>query len=197
MSKLEYIKRIFTESIAVKKAALEDLSALIAQAGEVMANALYEGHKILSCGNGGSAADAEHFAGEMMNRFLLERAPLPAVALSSGTSVVTAIANDYNYTDVFAKQVEALGNKGDVLLAISTSGNSANVVKAIIAAHAKGLRVIALTGNDGGKMAQELNAEDVELRVKCRVTPRVQETHIVIIHCLCELIEAQLFGARK
>jgi len=186
----EQIKKIFTASIEAKKLALTTLVTPIAKATEIMLEALHAGHKILSCGNGGSAADAQHFTGEMINRLLVERAPLPAMTLSADTSVLTAIANDYSYEEVFAKQIQALGNPGDILLAISTSGNSANIIKAITTAQTKNMRVIALTGNDGGKIAKILNANDIELRVNLIApSPRIQEVHILIIHCLCELIE--------
>jgi len=190
------IEQIFNESIAVKHATLQALAEKIGQATNLMLAALRSQHKILSCGNGGSAADAQHFAGEMINRLLIERAPLPALALSTDTSVITAIANDYGYTQVFAKQVSALGNAGDILLAISTSGDAENLVQAITAAHNQGLKVIALTGKNGGKIAAILNDQDIELRVAADKTPRIQETHILIIHCLCELIENSLFRGK-
>lgn len=194
MNKHEHIKRIFTASIEAKRLSLETLVEPIAKAADIMIKALSTHHKILSCGNGGSAADAQHFAGEMIGRFLIEREPLAAIALSTDTSVLTAIANDYDYANIFTKQIKALGNKGDILLAISTSGNSVSILKAIEAAHEKNLKVIALTGKDGGKMAHALNPDDIELRVNASISPRIQETHILIIHCLCELIENQLFA---
>lgn len=193
MNKYEHIKRIFTASIEAKRLSLETLVEPIAKAADIMIKALSTHHKILSCGNGGSAADAQHFAAEMIGRFLIEREPLAAIALSTDTSVLTAIANDYNYDDIFSKQIIALGDNNDVLLAISTSGNSVSIIKAIEAAHEKGMKVIALTGKNGGKMAHALNANDLELRVTGPISPRIQETHILIIHCLCELIENQLF----
>ena len=196
MTKNEQIKQIFTASIETKKLALEKLIEPIAKASDLMIEALRTQHKILSCGNGGSAADAQHFAGEMIGRFLIERAPLAAVALSTDTSVMTAVANDYNYDEIFAKQIQALGNKGDILLAISTSGNSTNIVKAIKTAHERGLKIIALTGKNGGEIAHLLNPHDIELRVNAPISPRIQETHILIIHCLCELIENQLFAEK-
>ena len=189
MTKNEQIRKIFAASIEAKKTAMENLIEPIAKAADLMIEALRSKHKILTCGNGGSAADAQHFAGEMIGRFLIEREPLAALALSTDTSVITAIANDYNYDEIFAKQIKALGNKDDILLAISTSGNSTNVVKAIKIAHECGLKVIALTGKDGGEMAHALKAHDIELRVAAAISPRIQEIHILIIHCLCELVE--------
>lgn len=192
---LERIRKNFTDNIETKQRALATLPPLIAQAATVMVETLKAGGKILSCGNGGSASDAQHFSAEMLNRFLMERNPLPALALTTDTSTITAIANDYAYTKIFSKQINALGNKGDVLLAISTSGNSKNVCEAIKAAHAQNLSVVALTGGTGGNMATMLNIErDVEIRVPAHHTPCIQETHILIIHCLCDLIEYQLFG---
>jgi len=150
--------------------------------------------KVLSCGNGGSAGDAQHFSSEMLNRFERERPGLPAMALTTDTSTLTSIANDYSYQEVFAKQVRALGQHGDVLLAISTSGNSTNVVQAITAAHERGMHVVALTGKDGGTMGQQMRDEDVEIRVPSDSTARTQEVHLLVIHCLCDLIDRQLFG---
>jgi D-sedoheptulose 7-phosphate isomerase len=155
---------------------------------------LLEGNKILSCGNGGSAADAQHFSSELINRFEVERPGLPAIALSTDTSVITSIANDYNYQEIFARQVKSLGKAGDVLLAISTSGNSRNVIQAMRAAHDRGLHIVALTGRDGGEMAQCFKTGDVEIRVPSTITARIQETHLLVIHCLCDLIDHQLFG---
>ncbi len=150
--------------------------------------------KVLSCGNGGSAGDAQHFSSEMLNRFERERPGLPALALTTDTSTLTSIANDYDYSEIFAKQVRALGQPGDLLLAISTSGNSDNVNHAIDAAHAKDMAVIALCGRDGGRLASLLRVGDVELRVAAQSTARIQEVHLVIIHCLCDLIDQQLIG---
>jgi D-sedoheptulose 7-phosphate isomerase len=159
-----------------------------------MTSALIAGHKILACGNGGSAGDAQHFSSEMLNRYELERPSLPAIALTTDTSTITSIANDYSYDIIFAKQIHALGMQNDILLAISTSGNSTNVVRAIEAAHERDMRVIALTGKSGGDMAEALSADDIELRVPADSTARIQETHLLIIHCLCDLIDHQLLG---
>lgn len=162
-----------------------------------MSQALASGHKILVCGNGGSAADAQHFAAELINRFEMERPSLPALALTTDSSALTSIANDYHYHQIFSKQVEGLGQKGDVLLAISTSGQSENINKAIEVAIAKGLRVVALTGKDGGKIPPILSNNDIELRVPAQKTSRVQECHIVIIHALCDYIDNQLYGDKS
>jgi len=183
----------FRESIALKQRC-ESLAPAITEAARIMVRCLLNDGKILSCGNGGSAADAQHFSGEMLGRFEMDRPGLPAVALTTDSSAITAIANDHDYADIFSKQVRALGQPDDVLLAISTSGNSGNVLRAVATAHERGLRVIALTGRDGGLIAQNLNADDVELRVPAQRTCRVQEVHILIIHCLCDLVDAELLG---
>jgi phosphoheptose isomerase len=183
----------FNESIAVKQAAAETLPADIERAATAMAKSLREGHKVLCCGNGGSAGDAQHFSAELLNRFEMERPPLAAIALTTDSSTLTAIANDYSYEDIFAKQVKALGQAGDVLLAISTSGNSANVIRAIDAAQDKGMTVVAFTGRDGGEMAAAMSSADIELRVPATRTARIQEVHLLFIHCLCDLIDHSLF----
>jgi D-sedoheptulose 7-phosphate isomerase len=178
----------FKESIAVKQAAMA-LVPEIVRAAAAMIECLERGGKILSCGNGGSAADAQHFSSELLGRYEAERRSLPAVALTTDSSTVTAVANDYGYADVFARQVSSLGKPGDVLLAISTSGQSKNVLGAIAAAHGNDLRIVALTGRDGGAMALALKPDDVELRVPSERTIRIQETHLLIIHSLCDLID--------
>lgn len=185
------VRRHFQDSIATKQAAI-GLAPAIAAAAATMTRCLLEDGKILSCGNGGSAADAQHFSSELLNRFELERPGLPAMALTTDSSTLTSIANDYAFVEVFAKQVRALGQPADVLLAISTSGNSENVVRAIRAAHERGLRVVALTGRDGGAIAGTLQAGDTEIRVPAERTCRIQEVHLLIIHCLCDLIDAEL-----
>lgn len=188
------VKEHFAESIATKQASSEQLSLSIASAGQLMASALLDDGKILSCGNGGSAGDSQHFSSELLNRFERERPGLPAMALTTDSSTVTSIANDYAYEDIFAKQVRALGRQNDVLLAISTSGNSENVNRAIVAAHERGMKVVALSGRDGGRMAALLADEDVEIRVPATRTARIQEVHLVAIHCLCDLIDTALLG---
>ena len=184
----------FGASIETKTLAAEELPPYIERAAAIMANALLNGGKILTCGNGGSAGDAQHFSSELLNRFERERPSLPAIALTTDSSTVTSIANDYSYNEIFSKQIRALGNSGDVLLAISTSGNSANVVQAIQAAHERDMIVVALTGKDGGHMASLITPDDVEIRVPAFVTARIQEVHLLVIHCLCDLIDCSLFG---
>jgi D-sedoheptulose 7-phosphate isomerase len=195
MSLQDSIRGHFADSIATKQAALAVLVPPIARATELLTGTLRAGGKILSCGNGGSAGDAQHFSAELLNRFERERPGLAAMALSTDTSTLTSIANDYAYEQVFSKQVTALGRPGDTLLAISTSGNSPNVIAAIHAAHERGMRVVALTGRNGGKMAPVIGAEDVEIRVPAERTARIQEVHLVVIHCLCDGIDQGLFGA--
>lgn len=188
------INQHFQASIETKQQAAAVLAPVIEQASDSMVQTLLSGGKILSCGNGGSAGDAQHFSSELLNRFERERPSLPAIALTTDSSTVTSIANDYSYNEVFSKQIRALGNAGDVLLAISTSGNSANVVQAIQAAHDREMRVVALTGKDGGDMTSLLQPDDIEIRVPSNVTARIQEVHLLAIHCLCDLIDWQLFG---
>lgn len=191
---IERIQRMFSDSIETKIAAADQLPESIAAAGEAMVQSLLDGNKILSCGNGGSAADAQHFSSEMLNRFEAERPSLPAIALTTDTSTLTSIANDYHYDHIFSRQIKGLGQKGDLLLAITTSGNSTNVVNAIESAQEKGMRSIALTGGDGGKIASILGEADIEIRVPAAVTARIQETHLLIIHCLCDFVDHKLFG---
>ncbi len=190
----ERIKLHFEASAKLKLTAMEQLAPSIAAAAELIARQLLAGHKVLSCGNGGSAGDAQHFSSEMLNRFERERPGLPAIALSTDTSTLTSIANDYHYDEIFSKQVRALSQAGDILLAISTSGNSSNVIQAIDAAHDRGMQVVALTGKEGGTMAMKMADGDIELRVPSESTARIQEVHLLIIHCLCDLIDLQLFG---
>jgi D-sedoheptulose 7-phosphate isomerase len=189
------LTHLFSASIEAKITAADILPVHIAQAAQVMADALLSGHKILSCGNGGSAADAQHFSAELINRFERERPGLPAIALTTDTSTLTSIANDYHYDEIYSKQIRALGQNGDVLLAISTSGRSNNIVQAVLAAHDAGMFVVALTGKDGGPLAQVLNPpQDVEIRVPHEQTARIQEVHLCVIHYLCDLIDNQIFG---
>ena len=196
MNKLEErVTKQFNDSIATKQAALHSLVPPILEAGKLMAESLKHDGKVMSCGNGGSAADSQHFSAELLNRFERERPGIAGIALTTDTSTLTSISNDYEYNEIFSKQVRALGRKGDVLLAISTSGNSPNVMRAIDAAHEKGVMVVALTGRDGGKIAAQLKDGDVEIRVPAKVTARIQEVHLLCLHCLCDLIDEQLFPA--
>lgn len=188
------VKEHFAESMATKRAAQDALAPAIARAARLMTESLLDEGRIFSCGNGGSAADSQHFAAELINRFEMERPGLPAIALTTDSSALTSIANDYTFDDIFAKQITALGRNNDVLLAISTSGNSENVIRAIAAAHERGLRVVVLSGRDGGRMAESLTESDVEIRVPAERTARIQEVHIVVLHCLCDLIDRAILG---
>lgn len=194
MNLTDRISAHFADSIAAKQESARVLPGPIQEAGDLMVQCLLSEGKILTCGNGGSAGDAQHFSAELLNRFEKERPGLPALALTTDSSTLTAIANDYSYEEIFSKQVSALGQEGDVLLAISTSGNSANVIAAITAAHDRQMAVVALTGRDGGLMARMLVAGDVEVRVPSERTARIQEVHLVVIHCLCDFIDTQIFG---
>ena len=187
------VKSIFDNSIKTKQEAKEQLSIPITTAIETIATALKKGNKILSCGNGGSAADAQHFAAELVCRFEKERPALAAIALTVDTSALTAISNDYHFDETFARQIEALAKPDDILLAISTSGFSPNIVRAIEQAHEKKMTVVALTGRDGGKVAKTLRANDIEIRVLSESTARIQEIHLLTIHCLCDQIDEILF----
>jgi len=191
------VKQHFNDSIKTKQQSLELLAPVIARAAGRISLTLDQGGKILSCGNGGSAGDAQHFSSEMLNRFEMERPGLPAVALTTDSSTLTSIANDYDYSQIFSKQVLALGNKGDMLLAISTSGNSGNVIKAVEAAHTRNMQVVALSGHDGGKLSGLLEDTDVEIRVPVNSTARVQEVHLLVIHCLCDLIDQHIASQEK
>ena len=193
MNLSERITNQFTLSIRTKQRTLTTLAPTIARAAEEIARCLKQGGKILSCGNGGSAADAQHFAAELLNRFEIERPGLPAIALTTDTSTLTSIANDYAFDQIFSKQIAALGRPGDILLAITTSGNSGNIVQAVQTAAANGIATIALTGRDGGQVGRILNDRDTEIRVPSMSTARIQETHIVIIHCFCDLVDHLLF----
>jgi len=191
---IDIIKQHFNDSIQTKMAAAETLPATLVIAGEMMVKALVDGKKILTCGNGGSAGDAQHFSSELLNRYERERPPLPAMCLSSDSSTITSIANDYSYDEVFSKQIKALGQAGDILLAFTTSGNSKNVLLAIEAAHTRGMHVVVLTGKDGGQVPKFLKDGDIEIRVPANKTNRIQEVHLLTIHCLCDFIDRSLFG---
>ena len=194
---MDLIRRItghFNESANLKLALAGELATPIAMAAERMVQCLLAEGKIMACGNGGSAADAQHFSAELLNRFEMERPPLAPIALTTDSSTLTSIANDYHYNEVFSKQVRGLGHSRDVLLAISTSGNSANVIEAIKAAHEREMAVVALTGNGGGQMAELLDGNDVHINVNSKVTARIQEVHILVLHCLCDAIDCVLLG---
>ena len=189
------VSQHFAESAKTKQTSAGLLAAPIAQAAELMVKCLLANGKILACGNGGSAADCQHFAAELIGRFERERPGLAAIALTTDTSALTAIANDYDYDQVFARQVQALGQASDVLLAISTSGNSKNVIAAIAAAHERDMQVVALTGKSGGKIGGLLAKEDVHICVPSDRTARIQEVHLLTLHCLCDGIDTLLLGA--
>lgn len=193
-SNQDKIRELFLASIETKRVAMDKISESVAAAADEIARCVRDGAKVLSCGNGGSAADAQHFSSELLNRFDRDRDGFAAVALTTDSSTLTSIANDYDYEQVFAKQVRALGRRGDVLLAISTSGNSPNVNAAVKDAHRLGIRVIALAGRDGGEMARLLADDDIEIRVPADVTARIQEVHLLVIHCLCHLLDDALLG---
>jgi len=184
----------FQESADLKLKAAQVLAQPIEQAIELMFTALSNGNKILACGNGGSAADSQHFAAELVGRFERERLPLPAIALTTDTSILTAVGNDYSYREIFSKQVQAFGQAGDVLLAFSTSGNSGNVLAAIEVAHERDMRVVALTGKTGGAIGKILTDADVHICVPHERTARIQEVHLVTLHCICDGIDVALFG---
>jgi D-sedoheptulose 7-phosphate isomerase len=194
MDLISRINQHFTDSAQLKLQAMESLAEPLARASERMVECLMKEGKILSCGNGGSAADAQHFAAELLNRFEMERPPLAAMALSTDTSTLTSIANDYDFNAVFSKQVRALGRPDDILLAISTSGNSPNVMEAIHAAHDRQMNVIALTGKKGGKIAALLGPKDVHICVPADRTARIQEVHLLCLHCMCDAIDCLLLG---
>jgi D-sedoheptulose 7-phosphate isomerase len=194
MDPVTRVREHFAESIATKQSAIDVIAESIAAAGGLMSQALLDDGKILSCGNGGSAGDAQHFSSELLNRFEMERPGLPAMALTTDSSTVTSISNDYSYEEIFSKQVRALGKPQDVLLAISTSGNSENVCRAVSAAHERGMKVVALSGRDGGRMADMFGEGDVEIRVPANRTARIQEVHLLVIHCLCDIIDSTLLG---
>ena len=194
MSLIQRIEHSFKQNIEVHNASLEQLGPIIARASELVLHSLLNGGKVLACGNGGSAADAQHFASEMVNRFERDRPGLAALALTTDTSILTSVANDDAFDQIFARQVRVLGQPGDILLAISTSGRSFNILQAVHAAYERDMVVIAMTGRDGGELGSLLRLTDLELRVPSYVTPRIQEVHLLCIHCLCDLLDMQLLG---
>ncbi len=194
MDLVDRVRRQFDASIQTKAQAAETLAPAIARAAELATNQLLSEHKILCCGNGGSAADAQHFASEMLNHFELQRPGLPAIALTTDSSVLTSVANDYHFAEVFSRQIRTLGQPGDLLLAITTSGESRNILNGIEAAHDREMYVLLLTGRDGGRAASMLDATDVEIRVPSTSTARIQEVQVLVLHCLCDLIDHQLLG---
>jgi len=197
MDLIARVAKHFEDSANTKLNAVDQMAAPIAAAIETMTGCLINGGKILACGNGGSAADAQHFAAELVGRFEVERQELAAIALTTDTSILTAVGNDYSFNQIFARQVRALGHAGDVLLAISTSGNSGNVIEAIRSAHEAAMVVVALTGRGGGQIGEMLNDDDIHLCVPADRTARIQETHLLVIHCLCDGIDALLLGVEQ
>lgn len=197
MDLIARVAKHFEDSANTKLNAVEAMAAPIAAAIETMTSCLINGGKILACGNGGSAGDAQHFAAELIGRFEAERQELAAIALTTDSSILTAVANDYSFNQVFSRQVRALGHGGDVLLAISTSGNSGNVIEAISAAHDADMRVVALTGRGGGRIGEMLRDDDIHLCVPADRTARIQETHLLIVHCLCDGIDSLLLGVEE
>lgn len=197
MSEQDKVKELFAASISAKQAAADKMSPEIAKAVELLETTVKNGNKVLSCGNGGSAADAQHFSSEFINRFHQDRASIPAIALTTDSSTITSIANDYSYDEIFSRQISSLGQSGDILLAISTSGNSGNVVRAMEEAAKRKMHIIAFTGRDGGKMAGLIKDKDIELRVPSDTTARIQEVHLLLIHILCARIDNRLFGLNE
>jgi D-sedoheptulose 7-phosphate isomerase len=199
MRRMDLISRIsenFSESAHLKLQSMDALAGPIAEAAERMVECLKKDGKILACGNGGPAADCQHFSAELLNRFEMERPSLAAISLTTDTSTITSIANDYDYDQIFSKQVRGLGHANDVLLAISTSGNSRNVIAAIEAAHECEMTVVALTGRNGGKISGILGAHDVHVCVPAESTARIQEVHLLTLHCICDAIDCLLFGVQ-
>jgi D-sedoheptulose 7-phosphate isomerase len=194
MQAIDQIHQHFVGSIEAMQQSIDLLIEPLQSAATVMVQCLLSEGKVLTCGNGGSAGQAQHFSAELLNRFERERPSLPALALAADSSTITAIANDYSYNDIFSKQIRALGNGRDILLAMSTSGQSANIVQAVQAAHDRDMCVIAFTGRDGGDVARLLAPNDIELRIPVQSTARIQEVHLLLIHCLCDMIDTQLFG---
>ena len=190
------VQELFQESAELKRRSAEQLAPMIAEAAKRIGETLLSGRQILACGNGGSAGDALHFVGELVNRFEIERPPLPAIALGNNLITATATANDYSFEEIYAKEIQALGRQGDILLAISTSGQSPNIIKAAETALERGLRLVILTGGEGGELSDVARAEeDLVLKVDSHTTARIQEVHILILHALCMLVDQELFGS--
>jgi D-sedoheptulose 7-phosphate isomerase len=196
MDLISRISENFSESAHLKLQSMDVLAAPIAQAAERMVQCLKRDGKVLACGNGGSAADSQHFSSELLNRFEMERPSLAAIALTTDASTLTSIANDYDYDQVFSKQVRGLGHANDVLLAITTSGNSRNVIAAVDAAHEAGMSVVALTGRNGGRLAEVLAPDDIHICVPANSTARIQEVHLLTLHCICDAIDCLLLGVQ-
>jgi D-sedoheptulose 7-phosphate isomerase len=196
MDLISRISENFSESAHLKLQSMDALAAPIAQAAERMVQCLKRDGKILACGNGGSAADSQHFSSELLNRFEMERPSLAAIALTTDASTLTSIANDYDYDQIFAKQIRGLGHANDVLLAITTSGNSRNVIAAVEAAHEAGMSVVALTGRNGGRLVETLAPADVHICVPATSTARIQEVHLLTLHCICDAIDCLLLGVQ-
>ncbi|MCS3902240.1 D-sedoheptulose 7-phosphate isomerase [Methylohalomonas lacus] len=194
MDAVSKVRQLFKDTIAVQTEASEQLAPGIVQAGDMLASALLGDHRILACGNGASAACAQHFTSLMVNRFEMERPGLPAFALTADSTTLTSIADDYQFADVFAKQIRALSSPGDILLAISVNGSASNLVHALDAAHDRKMRIILLSGQDGGRCSGLLEEEDLEIRVPSWVAARIQETHVTVIHSICDLIDRHLLG---
>lgn len=191
------VLEIFGESVEVISKASNQVALQTAEAANLMIDSLLSGGKILACGNGGSAADAQHFSAEMLNRYEKVRPPLPAIALTTDTSTLTAIANDYSYRDIFAKQIQALGQPKDTLLVITTSGNSENLARAVVTAHEKEMRCVGLSGKSGGNLSKLFTSGDVDIVVQGPSTARIQEVHSIVIHCFCDLIDQRLLGTNE
>ncbi|HDN26017.1 MAG TPA: phosphoheptose isomerase [Thioploca sp.] len=194
MNLLNRVNKHFSTNLELTNKALPTLAPLIVRAGQLMATCLQQQHKMMSCGNGGSAEQAQHFSSELINRFEKERRGLSAIALTTDTSILTSIANDYTFDKIFSRQINALGQAGDILLALSTSGNSPNILKAIEAAHSQNMQIVLLDGRDGGLAAHQLKASDIEICVPTQSTARIQEIHLLVIHCLCDIIDQVLFA---
>jgi D-sedoheptulose 7-phosphate isomerase len=194
MSPQDLITEQFLLSMQTKQDTLEQLSEQMIAASELLIRCLLSGNKILCCGNGGSASDAQHFSSEMLNRYEMNRPALPAIALTTDTATITSIANDSTFSQIFARQIKALGKANDILLVYTTSGNSENIIEAVQTAQQRDLSVIAFSGKDGGNLSEQLSDDDIELRVPSESTQRIQETHLLMTHCMCHLIDSQLFG---